>query len=485
MRTLGALLAVCAAALPVLGGPARVRLTLTDGTRLEGELLRHREGEYRVRVGADERVLPAAVVSAAEVLEEDRRPIDLEVVDRPLGEVVEELARGAGRTAHVDSSCAARPVTTRLRQAAWLRALEVVARCGRCSLEPEGVALRLRPLVDLSLRDIPAQAAIARLGAAAGQQILIDPQVSGLVTVELQAAPLGPALDALGWALALEVERGGPAWTARRQAARPPFPAWVGPRLGIAAELPPGQPVTLGASGRSIQEVCAEIAEQAFPSGPERVEVLVDPDVPPLAVNLRLQVAPWRTALAEAARLAGCRLETVTPRLVLVSRPRGVVRAAKAPPGPLLALLAATAGKGVVVGPEVRGLLGFEMHGVDPREVLHRLAHSLGWEVVLIEDQVFAVGGKQLEPGTPPDPPFPPEGTLTLGGVTRPRPRVQALVIGCGRDRVLLDGRAYAAGEELRAADGQPTGLRVERIGADGVDLVVGEERERVVLTGH
>lgn len=476
---LAAALMLLAAALPSLGGPARVRLRLADGSELEGELLRHREDEYRVRpAGGEERAVPARDVRGVELLEEDATRVDFTGNGRPLGEMAEDLAAFVGRTVVVPASRREAPIGATIKNVTWRQALEVIAHQGECEVLLEGATLRLRPLVTLQARELPAQAALVRVCAAAEERLEVAREVEGPLTLGLERVPIAIALEALGWALAVEVDASTVPWKAGRLAQRPALEPFHGPRWGLDPALPAGHPVTLRLEGRPLQEVCERIMAA---SG---AQIVVDMDVPALSVSLDVQDTTWREALAQVARQAGCKLETIGG-LALVTKPRGVVRAAQAPAAGVFALLCFQLGKGWVLAPEVRGLVSFEQHGVQAREAIHRVAHPLGWRVVLVRQAVFAVGGAALDPRPAPEAVLPPGKALELGGRTFfPPPRLQALAIGLapGCDRVLIDGQLYAEGEEVRGKDGAGRGLRVERLGADGVDYVVGEARTRIAL---
>ncbi len=79
----------------------------------------------------------AAVAFAPLVRGDDEKPMDLDVADKDVVEVVAEIAKVAGKTIIVEKGVHDR-ITIQLNRVTWSDALDVVAKRANCKVEPQG-----------------------------------------------------------------------------------------------------------------------------------------------------------------------------------------------------------------------------------------------------------------------------------------------------------------------------------------------------------
>ena len=138
----------------------------------------------------------------------------LNVVDEPLSEVVRTLRRYSGANIIVLEGGDVR-ITLELDDVHWRDALDYATRLARCSVDerPSGVIEIAQPpfLSDYNFKDAPLRDVIENIARVSGANVIISPEVQGIVTMRLSDVPWRDALEVLCTTLGYLVveERGG------------------------------------------------------------------------------------------------------------------------------------------------------------------------------------------------------------------------------------------------------------------------------------
>jgi len=120
--------------------------------------------------------------------ERPRQVFDLYAEERPLPDVVDEIARRSGRNIVVEAGVDD-PVTIDLRQVSWRQALELVAERTDCDVKRLGggvLILTRPPRMHVRLVDADVQTALLMLAEYGEKSIVIAPDVRGTVSLELR-----------------------------------------------------------------------------------------------------------------------------------------------------------------------------------------------------------------------------------------------------------------------------------------------------------
>lgn len=149
-------------------------------------------------------VLCAPLLGSATQLEDDA-PIDMELRQAPLVEVLRSFAQISGSELVLDGSIAG-SVTIDLEQVAWRQALGTICEQHELScelLQGARPVLRVRPatgdgarppglgeLVDMSLKSADLRETLSTFGLILGREVILDPEVNGQVTIHLAGVPL-------------------------------------------------------------------------------------------------------------------------------------------------------------------------------------------------------------------------------------------------------------------------------------------------------
>lgn len=413
---------------------------ITDGPEVRALLREHAE---RLRARADA------------LLAEPRVTLDLQDVD--LRAAVDALARQAGRNIlvgrHVDER-----VTLSLRDVAWTEALRALAGLARCRIEPlRGGILSLTqpPAVTIQFTDANIRTVIQLLAAYSGKNVVIEPAVTGQLTMNFQEVPWDEALLALAAAHGFHVTLVGDVLLCSaepRDGAPLSSRVWTG---DVVAAPDDGALVDVVARDTPVRDVVASISRQ---SG-QRIDVRGDLG----RLSLDLQRAPWRAALeAVASSIPRGEVFELDGALVLRARPENRLRAARAPAGPWLQLLATLAEVNLVMPPDSgRALVTLDLADIDPLRAIEATVTTLGWRLERKDDLVRIV----------------PVATPQAAGQDAASEagqalRLEAVVMSGERRSAMLSGRVYAPGDTLLDAnDEEIVGLVVEAVQLDGVTL--------------
>ncbi|MGE0713165.1 MAG: hypothetical protein AB7N76_12090 [Planctomycetota bacterium] len=123
--------------------------------------------------------------------------VDVEGVD--LGDVMEQIGQKVGRNILVDPNVH-ETVTVSLREIPWREAVDVIAKMTRCEVEerPGDILLLTQPpKVTIQFNDANVRTVLQLLAAYSGKNIIISPQVTGDVTLDLKEVHWLRALHAI------------------------------------------------------------------------------------------------------------------------------------------------------------------------------------------------------------------------------------------------------------------------------------------------
>lgn len=139
--------------------------------------------------------------------------LTLDLVDRPLEDLVAPFQRAAGIAITLDEAAAKAWITLRVENAPWRKVLELVERRAGClASEAEANTIRLTaaPPVSFDFQDADVRKIVAVVGAYARVEIDCAPEVSGTLTLRLNRVPWPTALRCVARAIGLTVEEVGP-----------------------------------------------------------------------------------------------------------------------------------------------------------------------------------------------------------------------------------------------------------------------------------
>jgi type IV pilus assembly protein PilQ len=123
-----------------------------------------------------------------------------DVIDQPIGDVLEYVRRAGSVNVVVAPEAAKETVTFAVRNMGWRSALEEIARMCGCTVEDVGEYLRVEkpPRVSFSFAQADISKVIQTIAALSGANIVADPDdVKGMVTVNLIDVPWKKALAAI------------------------------------------------------------------------------------------------------------------------------------------------------------------------------------------------------------------------------------------------------------------------------------------------
>lgn len=129
---------------------------------------------------------------------DDTATIELDVTERPLPDVLKHIRDKSGANILIAPGAENATVTIGFSGVPWREALELVAENAGCVVvESRGRVYKVEkpPRVTFSFEDEDIRKVILAIGKQAGANIIVAPDVTGLVTMELQDRPWRDALD--------------------------------------------------------------------------------------------------------------------------------------------------------------------------------------------------------------------------------------------------------------------------------------------------
>jgi hypothetical protein len=183
----------------------------------------------------------------------------------------------------------------------------------------------------------------------------------------------------------------------------------------------------------------------------------------PTRVTLRARQVSWRDAVVFLARYGSHRVVAREGGFVLVEPlPRMTLETTDANLREVLQLLAARAGRNLVLAPEVQGDVTLSFKEIPYADLLETLPRLIGdYEVVHDGADIVRVGARR------------PDAAVTFANGRRLEVQGWAIVrtpAGEAR-RVVIANRVYAPGDQLLDAANQPLGVKVLSIEAGVVEL--------------
>ena len=318
--------------------------------------------------------------------------INVDVEDAALPQVLWGIGEALGCAVVCGPGASEERITVNLREIGAREALDVITAMVRADVEqlPGGsLVVHYEPRVTIQFTDANVRTVLQLLAAYSGKNIIISPEVTGSVTLDLREVRWDRALQAIANALDLQL-RWSPdlvlvsqrelAWGSDRPQSR-----WGSyDRLEMD-----GPTVTHQAGGARLEDVAAALSAQTG----WNVVLEAGVDAPPLNVEFRR--TPWWEAVGILATLTGCEVERLPGRVVVLSQPpRVTIQFTDANVRTVLQLLAAYSGRTGVLGPEVDGQLTLDLKEVHWWRGLEGITAMLDAEVVDCGEDVYLVTGE-------------------------------------------------------------------------------------------
>lgn len=128
-----------------------------------------------------------------------QQKINIDVENADLADVMEQIGRQVGRNILVEPNVR-ETVSVSLHDIPWREAVDVIARMTRCEVEerPGGILLLTQPpKVTIQFTDANVRTVLQLLAAYSGKNIIIAPEVTGRVTLDLKEVHWQRALHAI------------------------------------------------------------------------------------------------------------------------------------------------------------------------------------------------------------------------------------------------------------------------------------------------
>jgi hypothetical protein len=366
--------------------------------------------------------------------------IDVDVERRDLREVIAEVASRGAVNAVVDAGIEEQ-VSIALRAIPARQAVEVLARMGRCEVEElpgQVLVLHRPPAVSIQFTDANVRTVLQLLAAYAGKSIILAPDVTGTITVDVKEMRWDRALLTIARARNLHLTLSGADAVLVTTRRLDPARASTLPPAGHVVRDPRPDPARRPDPRVDVDLQDADLSEAMDELGQRyATNILVDPAVSE-RVTVRLRSLPLDQALGVIARLTRCTAEERPGGLWVLSQPPKVtLQAADCPLQSWFQLLGRVGGWSSAMD-QIRGGIS-----VDLKELRYRDAALL---------TAAAVGASALEDGD----------TLTLRGptISGPDPFRAPKVATDDRLSTLTDEIV----DRLRAARGARTHAERERL---------------------
>lgn len=180
-----------------------------------------------------------------------------------------------------------------------------------------------------------------------------------------------------------------PAAPPKPEAPEPTLDPWARRAQG---PVDAGRPIDVTADGRDLRDVIADIASSA------RLNAVVDPGVEE-QVTVSLAAIPAREAVELVARMSRCEVEELPGGVLVVYRPSAVsIQFTDANVRTVLQLLAAYAGKSIVVAPDVAGTLTVDIKEMRWDRALLTIARTRNLHLTLCGADAVLVTRRRLDP---------------------------------------------------------------------------------------
>ncbi len=317
------------------------------------------------------------------------RRVDLEVEGADLAAALAAVARQAGANVVVAPWVEA-SVTASLRRVPWREAVERLARQAGCAVEQRDGYLRVdrpRRITDACAGE-EVRSVLQRLAHQAGRDLVVAPDVRGVVSLSLEAASWPEALARVAERGRLRVVDldGCAVVSAAPLAVAPPLV----PARPASEPSPDGARVTLDGGEESLRDVLQRVGREVG------ANILLAPGVE-RPVRATLRDVPWRRLVDVLAEETGCEVEALGPRLLVVDAPSRVKAAIEGPADGILRGIAAATSSSVVVRPDVHRRPVAVYFRAAPWDVAARaVATAAGLHLARSPDGVLTLGAGPL-----------------------------------------------------------------------------------------
>jgi hypothetical protein len=400
--------------------------------------------------------------------------VSVHASEEDLGAVVARIAREARTPIFIDPRVRER-VTLDIERRAWPEALDLLAKRANCVIRPLGdgaLVLEQPPRVTIQFTDANVRTVLQLIAAYTGKNIIISPEVHGDMTLDVHDVPWDDALRTLVATVGdyAVVMRGDLVMVRPRstQAVSPwgsedlAAPSWPRP-------LDPGAPgprrVDLDVDGVDVRQVCARLAEASGRA------IDVAPDVSG-GVTIHAHDVSWRALLALACRGLDLRVSEDASGVQVETRSETTLQCTDANVRTLLHLLAAKAGKSLVLSPEVHGDVTVDVHSVPYDELMDAIVSTVGDYSCVFERsnlvRVMPRAGVLLRAEKPSYDYARGRRTVSFPGGRSVAISIQGTLEGT---RALIEDRVFDTGDGLRDIQGRFLGVKLVLVMPGEVEL--------------
>jgi type IV pilus assembly protein PilQ len=144
--------------------------------------------------------------------------------------------------------------------------------------------------------------------------------------------------------------------------------------------------VTFDVRGRTLSEVVERIRDKT------KVNIILAKEAGEATVTLKVQDLYWMTALEEVAEKAECILERVSPVLIKVYKPERLTLSFENEDiKKVVSVIATYSGANIVVSPEVKGTITFNLKNIPWRDALEQIVKTLRYAVVQEDRDILRI----------------------------------------------------------------------------------------------
>lgn len=371
-----------------------------------------------------------------------------------------------------DQACSEERIEVNVTDLPWSEALRrVAARLGaRVQVHPTGALVLVQiPKVTIEFHDASVRTVLQLLAAYAGKNVMLSERVLGNLTLDVHEVDWDLALGAISRTMGLK------AWAVDED----PELALI---TGLGEELPgatrhrlpelwkgiPPADAKVSLNSASLNEACLQLTK--------KTGAALRSTVPEgLETEFKVKDQPWRVALRQLARSAGCWIEDTPTGAWLRPKEAVTLRAYDAPLPSWLRLLASLDGINLLLAPEVQGPVRVSLDGVAYLDALEGSVISAGYALHRERQRFVRVGEGQRPPGQQV---IPSRDWIELELKSKRRlkfPPLQATAVTPSRRVAVLGGQWYSEGDYLRdfTTEDEILDLRVLRVESAWVEIGV------------
>ncbi len=326
------------------------------------------------------------------VAEDVTKPIDAEVEDADLRDVMDEIGRRVGRNILVEAAANA-SVTLAITKCPWRKAVEVFAGdAGAVVHEASGILLVRKPERVTVSASGELTRTLQQVAAVNTKNLIVGPGVTGDILVQLRDVEWSEALSAIGSACGAPVTRMGRRGEVTVVTARPVAD-------GVAAErsLIDDLDAALGAARGLDRNIDVSVEEAELRDVLDAIvkktggNVVVEHEIK-ATLTASLRKVRAKHAIELLSRMGVSETRLLPGGIVLVEQPaRITIGFYEADTRVTLFLLAAYSGRNIIVAPDVGGGVTLDLRDVNWLTALEAVACACGLHVTQLASGITVV----------------------------------------------------------------------------------------------